>query len=195
MFAAILHKGCFNFSAVCFFVKQKAADISGLSEETKESLEMRLDPCVQESKRTTVMCLAFVPGNLAINDAASVLYGIGSGAIMIYEQISGIVFPKSGKYWLQIKNWRFLAKTSTLLSLLESNIAIILKLFRWLSVLKKCPNTELFSICIFLNSGQIENKDQTLFKQWSLIALSQPAITCSKLTIETLEEGVKYVQS
>ena len=24
---------------------------------------------------------------------------------------------------------------------------------------------------------------------------SQPAITCSKLTIETLEEGVKYVQS
>ena len=26
-------------------------------------------------------------------------------------------------------------------------------------------------------------------------ALSQPAITCSKLTIETLEQGVKYVQS
>ena len=25
--------------------------------------------------------------------------------------------------------------------------------------------------------------------------LSQPAITCSKLTIETLEQGVKYVQS
>ena len=24
---------------------------------------------------------------------------------------------------------------------------------------------------------------------------SQPAITCSKLTIETLEQGVKYVQS
>ena len=24
---------------------------------------------------------------------------------------------------------------------------------------------------------------------------SQPAFTCSKLTIETLEEGVKYVQS
>ena len=25
--------------------------------------------------------------------------------------------------------------------------------------------------------------------------LSQPAIACSKLTIETLEQGVKYVQS
>ena len=25
--------------------------------------------------------------------------------------------------------------------------------------------------------------------------ISQPAITCSKLTIETLEQGVKYVQS
>ena len=25
-------------------------------------------------------------------------------------------------------------------------------------------------------------------------ALSQPAITCSKLTIEILEQGVKYVQ-
>ena len=24
---------------------------------------------------------------------------------------------------------------------------------------------------------------------------SQPAITCSKITIETLEQGVKYVQS
>ena len=27
------------------------------------------------------------------------------------------------------------------------------------------------------------------------LGLSQPAITCSKLTIETLEQGVKYVQS
>ena len=30
-------------------------------------------------------------------------------------------------------------------------------------------------------------------KIWS--NLSQPVITCSKLTIETLEQGVKYVQS
>ena len=27
------------------------------------------------------------------------------------------------------------------------------------------------------------------------LAVPQPAITCSKLTIETLEQGVKYVQS
>ena len=30
---------------------------------------------------------------------------------------------------------------------------------------------------------------------WIKEGLSQPAITCSKLTIETLEQGVKYVQS
>ena len=29
----------------------------------------------------------------------------------------------------------------------------------------------------------------------SKMNLTQPAITCSKLTIETLEQGVKYVQS
>ena len=28
-----------------------------------------------------------------------------------------------------------------------------------------------------------------------LCQLTQPAITCSELTIETLEQGVKYVQS
>ena len=28
-----------------------------------------------------------------------------------------------------------------------------------------------------------------------VLATTQPAITCSKLTIETLEQGVKYVQS
>ena len=34
------------------------------------------------------------------------------------------------------------------------------------------------------------NKKHGMKKQ-----LSQPAITCSNLTIETLEQGVKYVQS
>ena len=32
----------------------------------------------------------------------------------------------------------------------------------------------------------------SLFK---ILEMSQPAITCSKLTIETLKQGVKYVQS
>ena len=30
---------------------------------------------------------------------------------------------------------------------------------------------------------------------WLMNKTTQPAITCSKLTIETLEQGVKYVQS
>ena len=30
--------------------------------------------------------------------------------------------------------------------------------------------------------------------QICIIVPSQPAITCSKLTLETLEQGVKYVQ-
>ena len=36
----------------------------------------------------------------------------------------------------------------------------------------------------------LENTDQRKSVFWP-----QPTITCSKLTIETLEEGVKYVQS
>ena len=32
-------------------------------------------------------------------------------------------------------------------------------------------------------------------KTYTLPYFSQPTITCSKLTIETLEQGVKYVQS
>ena len=30
---------------------------------------------------------------------------------------------------------------------------------------------------------------------WPWVEVTQPAFTCSKLTIETLEQGVKYVQS
>ena len=36
----------------------------------------------------------------------------------------------------------------------------------------------------------VENTDMEI-----LIALTQPAFTCLKLTIETLEQGAKYVQS
>ena len=40
-------------------------------------------------------------------------------------------------------------------------------------------------------------RKQILIRLRLLLALSrsQPAFTCSKLTIETLEQGVKYVQS
>ena len=42
--------------------------------------------------------------------------------------------------------------------------------------------------CINSNNSQIG-------KVLSQGVASQPAFTCSKLTIETLEQGVKYVQS
>ena len=38
-------------------------------------------------------------------------------------------------------------------------------------------------------------QQKNLFSRVSIFLTSQPAITCSKLTIETLEQGVKYVQS
>ena len=42
------------------------------------------------------------------------------------------------------------------------------------------PNREKRLICLLLEN---------------LFSRTEPAITCSKLTIETLEKGVKYVQS
>ena len=38
-----------------------------------------------------------------------------------------------------------------------------------------------------------EKRDESMI--WQNTFASQPAITCSKLTMETLEQGVKYVQS
>ena len=55
------------------------------------------------------------------------------------------------------------------------------------------------NVSIFLSP---ENKSFLVFKGYKMTALtkngsqaSQPAMTCSNLTIETLEQGVKYVQS
>ena len=55
------------------------------------------------------------------------------------------------------------------------------------------------------NSLKIENqrfsdvfrgyKKTSVMKWVNLNVATQPAFTCSKLTIETLEQGVKYVQS
>ena len=41
----------------------------------------------------------------------------------------------------------------------------------------------------------IENKNYRKKSSTNYSKLTQPAIACSKLTTETLEEGVKYVQS
>ena len=55
--------------------------------------------------------------------------------------------------------------------------------------------------CFFLKSleegGLLKTPLYNIFCISWLVKLSctQPAITCSKLTIETLEQGVKYVQS
>ena len=40
-----------------------------------------------------------------------------------------------------------------------------------------------------------KNTISNMHCQYIMGELTQPAITCSKLTIETLEQGVKYVQS
>ena len=39
------------------------------------------------------------------------------------------------------------------------------------------------------------NFDNHFFTNYGEGALAQPVFSCSKLTIETLEKGVKYVQS
>ena len=49
-------------------------------------------------------------------------------------------------------------------------------------------------ILIFQNTGTFGFKGVAL-KSLSMQIFSQPAFTCSKLTIETLEQGVKYIQS
>ena len=46
--------------------------------------------------------------------------------------------------------------------------------------------------------GNMQNKhlqNQWDCRNWNFAELTQPAIICSKLTKETLEQGVKYVQS
>ena len=46
-----------------------------------------------------------------------------------------------------------------------------------------------------MNSEKLIIDKESQNKTNSREGLSQPAFTCSKLTIETLEQGVKYVQS
>ena len=48
----------------------------------------------------------------------------------------------------------------------------------------------LSSNLVFLQTFPLQNENRIVSKEWS-----QPAFTCSKLTTETLEQGVKYVQS
>ena len=58
---------------------------------------------------------------------------------------------------------------------------------------KSCSDSD-FSRNILVTSDEVE-KILTFKLKKSSCYRSQPAFTCSKLTIETLEQGVKYVQS
>ena len=55
----------------------------------------------------------------------------------------------------------------------------------------------IFYICYLKGHKPINDKkcNKLFINQRMKQKLSQPAFTCSKLTIETLEQGVKYVQS
>ena len=57
----------------------------------------------------------------------------------------------------------------------------------------KFPNLHsiFYYFCLLTNWAAIE----ILVSEYNKINVTQPAITCSMLTIETLEQGVKYVQS
>ena len=52
-----------------------------------------------------------------------------------------------------------------------------------------------FNIFILVLTQTVLNLMQNKLKDAKILNCSQPAITCSKVTIETLEQGVKYVQS
>ena len=65
--------------------------------------------------------------------------------------------------------------------------------------LKKTEKTKVFTrekgANVYYTLVLINDSHKPINKTWRLWQLTQPAITCSKLTIETLEQGVKYVQN
>ena len=56
-------------------------------------------------------------------------------------------------------------------------------------IIERDSHRHKFLTCHF---SELEPKQNLISDSFELI---QPAITCSKLTIETVEQGVKYVQS
>ena len=71
-------------SAVCYFARKRDSDHEELSDETRESLERRLDPCIRETNRTTVTSVTYVPGTTQ-TEAETIWCGLGSGTIIVYE--------------------------------------------------------------------------------------------------------------
>ena len=52
-----------------------------------------------------------------------------------------------------------------------------------------------FEVCEVIKNTKYLNILRMNIIQYALWAITLPIITCSKLTIETLEQGVKYVQN
>ena len=72
-------------SALCYLQRMKdKSDRQELSDETREALERRLDPCIRETNRTTVTCLTYVVGKTK-EDTPTLWCGLGSGTIIVYE--------------------------------------------------------------------------------------------------------------
>ena len=52
-----------------------------------------------------------------------------------------------------------------------------------------------FEVCEVIKNTKYLNILRMNIIQYALWAITLPILTCSKLTIETLEQGVKYVQN
>ena len=52
-----------------------------------------------------------------------------------------------------------------------------------------------FEVCEFIKNSKYLNILRMNIIQHALWAITLPILTCSKLRIETLEQGVKYVQN
>ena len=84
---------------------------------------------------------------------------------------------------------------------MKNSFALVAATFYW-ELLQAVSNSDmslkLLVLISFCRSIKFDLFDQNVINERFLIFLkniSQPAITCSRLTIETLEQGVKYVQS
>ena len=78
----VLEKVAFE---LCYVQRMKDInDGQELSDETREALERRLDPCIRETTRTTVTCLTYVVGKTK-EDKPTLWCGLGSGTIIVYE--------------------------------------------------------------------------------------------------------------
>ena len=65
------------------------------------------------------------------------------------------------------------------------------------SLLKEISSRNNHTVVLWFYEGvmSLKQNQQKLINQDLVQIKSQPAITCSKLAIETLEKGVKYIQS